>query len=245
MTARFVKIDCFIDGFELRYDGFAVVAVDVIRATTTAITAVATGRACYPAASLTDATLLAAKLKNPLLAGELGGNMPYGFHLNNSPAAVAAHTDVSRPVVLLSSSGTRLMCCANGAQAVYAACFRNFSATARYVAPYHSKVALLGAATRGEFREEDQICCAWIARRLVAEGYIPEDAQTIAILDRWGEVPPSHCMVSTSVNYLRNTGQLDDLEFILTHVDDLDSAFILEGDHIVEKRLSAHLAAAV
>ena len=244
MTSRFVKIDCFVDGFEPRHDGFAVVAVDVIRATSTAITAVATGRACYPAASLADATLLAAKLKNPLLAGELGGNMPYGFHLNNSPAALAARADISRPVVLLSSSGTRLMCCADGAPAVYAACFRNFTATARYVALYHSKVALLGAATRGEFREEDQICCAWIARALVAQGYIPEDAQTIAILDRWGEVPPSHCMVSKSVNYLRNTGQLDDLEFILTHVDDLNSAFMLKNGEIVEERRFPRLAVA-
>ncbi len=33
----------------------------------------------------------------PLLVGELGGNMPFGFDLNNSPAALADRTDVAAP----------------------------------------------------------------------------------------------------------------------------------------------------
>ena len=37
--------------------------------------------------------------------------------------------------------------------------------------PAPARVALLGAGTRREFREEDQLCCAWIARELVAAGY--------------------------------------------------------------------------
>lgn len=51
-------------------------------------------------------------------------------------------------------------------------------------------------------------------------------------------------MVSKSVNYLRNTGQLDDLEFILTHVDDLNSAFMLKNGEIVEERRFPRLAVA-
>ena len=29
---------------------------------------------------------------------------------------------------------------------------------------------MIGAGSKGEFREEDQICCAWIASRVDAEG---------------------------------------------------------------------------
>src|SRR5205085_231772 len=85
----------------------AIVAVDVIRATTTAVTAVALGRICFPVPSLEAAVRIEAKLERPLLVGELGGNMPHGFDLTNSPAALAKRTDVSRPMILLSSSGTK------------------------------------------------------------------------------------------------------------------------------------------
>ena len=50
----------------------AIVAVDVIRATTTAITAAATGRRCFPVPTIGAALDLAQELDHPLLAGESG-----------------------------------------------------------------------------------------------------------------------------------------------------------------------------
>src|SRR5215467_8428007 len=117
-----VVIDCFPESMQSYRDGYAIVAVDVIRATTTAVTAVAHGRKCYPVPSLEAAVPLAAKLTNPLLVGELGGSMPYGFDLNNSPAELAIRTDIHRPMLLLSTSGTRLICGAVESQAMYVAC---------------------------------------------------------------------------------------------------------------------------
>ncbi|MGH2874174.1 MAG: 2-phosphosulfolactate phosphatase, partial [Solirubrobacteraceae bacterium] len=90
-------------------DDWAVVGIDVIRATTTAVTAVAAGRRCFPVATLEQAVPLAARLDNPLLVGELGGNMPYGFHLQNSPTEMDRRAELDRPVILLSSSGTPLL----------------------------------------------------------------------------------------------------------------------------------------
>src|SRR2546423_10649354 len=104
-----VVIDCFPERAGDYWEGHAIVAVDVIRATTTAITAVDRGWRCFPVPSLEVAVPLAARLERPLLAGELGGSVPYGFDLNNSPAAIASLEDVSRPLILLSTSGTRLL----------------------------------------------------------------------------------------------------------------------------------------
>ena len=67
------------------------------------------GRECHLAPTLQAAFDTASRLPNALLAGELGGDMPAGFELTNSPAQLAARSDVSRPLVLLSSTGTRLM----------------------------------------------------------------------------------------------------------------------------------------
>src|SRR5215213_5865623 len=107
---RTVTIDCFPESLAHYREGYTVVAVDVIRATTTAVTGVALNRRCFPTPSIEAAVPLAARLDNPLLVGELGGNMPYGFDLTNSPAALADRCDIHRPAILLSSSGTRLLC---------------------------------------------------------------------------------------------------------------------------------------
>ena len=98
MSAR-VAIDSFPDAAS-RYPGQAIVAVDVIRATTTAVTAVNRGHRLFVGASLEHATSLARKLDSPLLVGELGGNMPYGFDLQNSPSLVD-HGFLSRSQRLL------------------------------------------------------------------------------------------------------------------------------------------------
>src|SRR5881398_2852499 len=121
-----VVINCFPERVDAYREHHAIVAVDVIRATTTAVTCVALGRRCFPVPSVEAAASLAAQMKDPLLMGEVGGDMPPGFHMNNSPADLELRTDIDRPAILLSSSGTPLICAAEGAPAVYAACLRNY-----------------------------------------------------------------------------------------------------------------------
>jgi 2-phosphosulfolactate phosphatase len=228
---RTFRIDHALPKAALCRKGAAIVAVDVIRATTTAITAAAMGFDCYPAGSLAEACALASRFADPLLAGEINGVKPAGFHLNNSPAELASGKWKSGPLILLSSSGTRLIANARGCDALYLSSFRNASATARdLIREGHARVALIGAATRGEFREEDQIGCAWIGARLIRAGYIPENRRTAGIVSRWAPASAHGCLASRSVDYLRRTNQLADLEFILDHVDDLDQAFLITDD---------------
>src|SRR6266436_8387169 len=102
-----VVIDCFPESVARYRKRYAVVAVDVVRATTTAISAVAAGRRCFLVPTIEAANQLAAKLGNALLVGEQRGVMPPDFDLNNSPVELVARTDLGRPAILLSSSGTR------------------------------------------------------------------------------------------------------------------------------------------
>lgn len=233
-----VVIECFQDKAEICREGYAVVAVDVIRATTTAITAVATGRRCFPVVSAEAALSLRQRLPNALLAGEVSGDLPAGFEANNSPAEIAARRDIDRPLVLLSSAGTKLIHAAKECDFAYLACFRNFAALAERLIERHSKVALIGAGTRGEFREEDQICCAWIGRELVEAGYEPENERTSSIVDRWGTAPAEACLCSNSVAYLRRSGQTRDLDFTLQHVNDLAQALQMrDGEVVIASKL--------
>jgi 2-phosphosulfolactate phosphatase len=227
-----VAIRCSLDGLATLAERHALVAVDVIRATTTAVTAVAMGRRCYPVGTLEAAIKLAASIPDALLAGEIGGIMPEGFMLSNSPAALAARED-RRPVVLLSSSGTRLIEGIRGAPFAYIASFRNYRATTRHLAQQRLPVILIGAPTRGAFRAEDRMCCAWIAAGLIDCGYRAADRRTSALVRRWKSAAPDALMQSPSVRYLRLSDQVQDLAFILDHFDDVDSAFQISGAEIV------------
>jgi 2-phosphosulfolactate phosphatase len=86
-------------------------------------------------------------------------------------------------------------------------------------------VAVIGAGSLGEFREEDQICCAWIAAGLMREGYIAENSATEALVSRWCDAPPEACLDSRSVDFLKRTGRTRDLDFIFAHIDDLHAVF--------------------
>ncbi len=233
MSGR-VIIDCFPECVDRYRDGFAVVAIDVIRATTTVTTALSLGRRVLPARTTDEASVIAATLENPLLAGELGGHMPFGFHVTNSPAQIAARSDVDRPMVLVSSSGTQLILNAAGCEAVYLACFRNAAAVARLVARRHARVAVIGAGTRGQFRREDQIGCARVARRLLDSGYEAADERTVDVVMRWCEAPLDTVREGRSAAYLRSSGQEQDLEFVLEHVDDLDTVPALAGVELID-----------
>jgi 2-phosphosulfolactate phosphatase len=223
-----VVIDCLPESLPRYRDGWAVVAVDVIRATTTAVTAAFSGRRCFPVPSLEVAVPLVARLDDPLLVGELGGSTPFGFHLNNSPAALARRTDVERPMILLSTTGTRLICESGPCEAVYVACLRNHTAQVARLVGRHERVAVVGAGARGEFREEDQLCCAWIAGGLMEAGYEPL-GRTVSIIERWRDAPADAFVGNKSTEYLRQTGQLEDLSFILAHVDDVDATVAFDG----------------
>lgn len=229
-----VTIYCYREGALPFQRGYAVIAVDVIRATTTLATAVSKGRRCFPVASREAANQLSARLSNPLLAGELGGVLPPGFEINNSPAELNRRTDTFRPLILLSSSGTRLIDRCREHDAVYLACLRNFRPAADCVAGQHSDVAIVGAATRGEFREEDQICAAWIAQHLLGKGFAPADHETEAVINRWAPGSIEGVLNSASADYLIRSGQGRDLEFVLSHIADLEHACFLDGNEVVE-----------
>jgi 2-phosphosulfolactate phosphatase len=227
-----VIIDFLPESVRKYNTGWAIVVIDVIRATTTAITAVAAGRRCFASPSVDAALATARTLEHPLLAGEFGGEMPAGFEANNSPVEFARRTDVHRPAVLVSSSGTKAIHEAQTCEAAYLACFRCYTALAGYVSQRHAQVALIGAGTKGEFREEDQICCAWIAAILMDRGYMAGSSLTKRVVNRWHGVPPSACLRSRSVDFLRRTGQLHDLEFIMAHIDDLDQVFAVRNGEV-------------
>ena len=121
----------------------AVVAIDVIRAFTTAAYAFGAGaRAIYLVAGVDEALAFVAAHPGALAMGEDHGLRPDGFALPNSPArAAAAHLD-GRTVVQRTSAGTQGVVAARRAERLWCGSLVVASATAAAV-----EAAGLGAPT--------------------------------------------------------------------------------------------------
>jgi 2-phosphosulfolactate phosphatase len=208
-----------------------VIVSDVIRATTTAATAVARGNRCLPVTSIEAARAEAANHGDPVLAGEQGGEPIPGFDLGNSPAAVDELRD--RTIILLSSSGTPVLHAARAADDVFVACLRNADATTEAAAQLSRDVVFLAACTRGEFRDEDRLLGGWIVRNLVERGYAAADALTADTAATWGSADPSVIRGSASAAFLERHGHEADLEFILTRINDLPYAVRMANRELV------------
>lgn len=230
--SKFVIIDCG-EGISFNSND-AIVVVDVIRSTTLVATIIAEGRRCFFAPSVEEAFKIAVGLDNPLLVGESGGIIPKGFEINNSPVEIENRRDIERPAIIVSTSGIPFLYSLNAHNSLFVACLRNYGATTKYLKGRYDRIALLGAPHKGEFREEDQICCAWIAHGLRLAGYKSENRQTNEIINRWKKASADVCAQGKSADCLRATGQTRDLTYVLDHINDLNAVLIVRKNEIMQ-----------
>ena len=221
LESRSVAIDSVSESPVRHSDCDAIVLIDVMCDTTTLVTAVAQRRSVYPAASAPAALFLGRELPDPLLAADEDEAWRPGFALRNSPAALEGRDD-NRPFVLACGTGATLA--ANGLfwPEVYLVCLRNLTATARRLALAHRRVLVLDAAHDGDIRCEDRLAAARLARALVDAGFVADGLGTRETIDRWGEAEVSLLSWGRSAEELRGQGRHEDLDFILSHTDDLD-----------------------
>ena len=134
----------------------AVVAVDVIRAFTTAAYAFAAGaRHIYLVDSVAEALALKHAQPEVVVMGEDRGRRPDGFDLANSPVAVAAADLDGRVLVQRTSAGTRGVVAARSATRLWCASLVCASATAAAVGS-----SGLGAPTyviTGDFEDDPEM----------------------------------------------------------------------------------------
>jgi len=238
-----VVIDAFPDSAFRHRDDAAVACIDVMLATTTLATAAAQGRSVAVAASADELRALASGLDDPVLAGSLPDVPAAAFEAKDGPCALLRLRPTGRPVVLASAPGTELVANAAAAGPVLVACFRNLSATARGLAR-HGRVALLAAGWHEEVSCEDQMAAAWIAARLLDAGFEAGDRHTADVVRRWSGIAPALAGWGNSAAQLRREGRDEEVDFVLSHVDDLDRPCWCEGRRVVQDEAVPDLEAA-
>ena len=137
-----------------------VLVVDVLRASTTMITALGNGCAgIVPVADAADALARARAIgATALVAGERRGRTIEGFDLGNSPLEVTRERVGGRTLVFTTSNGTRALLAARLAPAVGVAGLVNLSAAVSWALGEGRPVTVLCAGERGGVSLEDQVC---------------------------------------------------------------------------------------
>jgi phosphosulfolactate phosphohydrolase-like enzyme len=228
---RTVVIDAFPDSAFRYRERDAVACIDVMLATTTLVTAAAEGRRTFVTVGLDEARSLAGRLGDALVAGGPDGGAAGMFEIADGPCALARRGESGRPLVLASPPGTELIENAAGTPAVFVASFRNLTATADALARY-DRVALLAAGCREEFSCEDQMAAAWIAERLLGQGFEAEDPRTADIVRRWSGIPASLAGWGNSAAQLRRAGRGDEVDFVIGHLDDVRCSLVFHGREV-------------
>jgi 2-phosphosulfolactate phosphatase len=136
--------------------GQTAVVIDVLRATTTVVHALAAGAtAVVPCGQVDEARQTAQRLGgDALLAGERGGLPIAGFDLGNSPAEFTTSRVAGRTIVFTTTNGTRALLRCTAAKQILLAAFVNFSAVCRELGD-EDRVAIVCAGTDGEVTRED------------------------------------------------------------------------------------------
>ncbi len=154
--------------------GRDVVVIDVLRASSTIVTALVNGaRAVIPVAEQGEAGRLAASLDPDvsLLGGERGGKTLAGYGAGNSPLEYTREAVEGRTVVLTTTNGTGALALARQARAVAAGSFLNASATVRFLREALDAgrpATILCAGWNGRVSLEDTLCAGLLVSRVAS-----------------------------------------------------------------------------
>jgi 2-phosphosulfolactate phosphatase len=167
----------------------ACVVFDILRATSSMITALANGAArIIPVKEIEEALLLRKSVPGALLAGErhglrIGPDLAGGtaFDLGNSPREFAREQVQGRTIVMTTTNGTRALKACSGAGVVLIGTFLALGSLKEWVARTRpEELLLVGSGTEEEVSLEDSLAAGALADHVwevYAKGQIADSAQ--------------------------------------------------------------------
>jgi len=167
-----------------QFAGRTAVVIDVLRATSTIVTALAAGAsAIIPAVSVEEA--YAVRRPGDVLGGERRCRRIDGFDLGNSPAEYTAQAVAGRRIVLATTNGTVALRRASNADAVLAASLLNAGACAEAAAALGRDVVIVCAGREGVFSLEDGYAAGCFLTRLEKTSEKPLACDDLGIALKW------------------------------------------------------------
>ncbi|NCO73693.1 MAG: 2-phosphosulfolactate phosphatase family protein [Cyanobacteria bacterium] len=147
------------------------VVIDVLRATTTIVTALNNGAKSVKAFSDIDLLLAESDLlssESRLRLGERGGKKVESCDLGNSPLDCSSDIVKDKQLFISTTNGTRSLQRVESAKTVIAGAIINYGAVVNYLKEHKpTTLWLLGSGWEGGYSLEDTVCAGAIASELV------------------------------------------------------------------------------
>lgn len=147
-----------------------VVVIDVLRASTTVITALNNGaREIIPVNTIESAVKVSGNLFGDVVlrGGERNGKMIEGFNLGNSPFEYVAESVKGKSIIFYTTNGAPAMWKARYAKNLLIAGFVNISAVVNRIKELKEDVYILCAGKQTQFCLEDSVCAGMITKLLI------------------------------------------------------------------------------
>jgi 2-phosphosulfolactate phosphatase len=170
-----MRLDVFLTPGELTPGEIAertTVVIDVLRATSTIVEALAAGaKSIYPAASIEEAIRLANTFGRDgvLLVGERRCLPIEGFDLGNSPREFTPERVAGKTLVMSTTNGTHALSLTAGAARVLIAALLNLDAIVDDLVRSKADPVIVCSGRERHFALEDAVCAGEIARRVIEE----------------------------------------------------------------------------
>jgi len=201
--------------------GKLVVVIDVLRASSTIVTALAYGcRGLVPILSPKQAKEKTQQFRKEevLLGGEREGRKIKGFDLGNSPREYQKEIVEDRIIIFSTTNGVKTLEIVRGAFRIIIASFLNLQETFNYCSKFQGDILLACAGEEGYFSLEDTVCAGMLInslRDIYSDTCQEVDANLTAqvLYKNFGNNILEMLRKSQHGRYLESIGLRKDLEF--------------------------------
>jgi 2-phosphosulfolactate phosphatase len=197
--------------------GKLVVVVDIFRATSTMVAALAHGvTEILPFADLESCRAMQAQ--GYLIAGERNGLTAPGFELGNSPVAFLEGNYAGKKLAMTTTNGTVAIEKSKGAAEILIGAFPNLQATATYIQSRNLEVLIHCAGWKGRFNLEDSLYAGALVQALSGSHTNQEDGALAmgSLFAQEGNNLASYLAQASHAKRLQNHGIEADIAFCLS-----------------------------
>jgi 2-phosphosulfolactate phosphatase len=167
-----MKLNVFLSPLivdELYFKGKATVVIDVLRATSTIVTAINNGvKEIVPVASIEFAVKVSGGMfgGQTLLGGERNTKKIEGFALGNSPFEYTKEVIEGKSIVFYSTNGTKAIAKAKFSEQLFICSFLNITAIAKHLISLNTNLEIICAGRNNSLSLEDSVCAGMLVSKL-------------------------------------------------------------------------------
>lgn len=171
---------------ELYFTGKTTVVIDVLRASSTIVTALENGaKEIIPVATIEFAVKVSGGMfgGQTLLGGERNTKKIEGFALGNSPLEYEEKVVKGKSIILYTTNGTKALVKAKFSENLFVASFLNLSSVAKNLVSLKKDVEIICAGRNNLFSLEDTVCAGMLISEIIKlnEEVEPNDSVGVAL----------------------------------------------------------------